>query len=64
MKIIKHDQGNCFVVRKGKFVHAATNIKHEEIPEVVNRATRRAAMSMKRKQSVANNHAETKRENN
>jgi len=63
MKIIKH-QGNSFVVRKGKFVHAATNTKHEDIPEVTNRATRRAAMSMKRKQSVANSHAETKRENN
>jgi hypothetical protein len=48
MKIVKH-QGNSFVVRKGKFVHAATNTKHEDIPEMVNRATRRAAMSMKRK---------------
>tara|TARA_R100000231_G_scaffold83843_1_gene63816 strand:- start:1068 stop:1259 length:192 start_codon:yes stop_codon:yes gene_type:complete len=62
MKIHKH-YGNAFVQSKGKLVHSGSSVRHEEIPEVTNRATRRAAMSMKRKQSVANNHAETKREN-
>ena len=63
MKIHKH-YGNAFVSGKGKLIHSGSSVRHEEIPEVVNRATRRAAMSMKRKQSVANNHAETKMENN
>tara|TARA_R100000353_G_scaffold175009_1_gene144248 strand:- start:3425 stop:3616 length:192 start_codon:yes stop_codon:yes gene_type:complete len=63
MKIIK--KYNKSPEPKNPFdVGIFTTAKHEDIPEVVNRATRRAAMSMKRKQSVANNHAETKKENN
>ena len=61
MKIIRNHSANGMRSKRRK--HNPYVEKHEDIPEVVNRATRRAAMSMKRKQSVANNHAETKGNN-
>ena len=63
MKIIRNHAANGMRSKKRRYKNPYVE-RHEDIPEVINRATRRAAMSMKRKQCVANNHAETKRENN
>ena len=63
MKIVRNHAATGMRSKKRRFKNPYV-MRYEELPEVVNRATRRAAMSMKRKQSVANNHAETKRENN
>lgn len=62
MKIARNHAATGMRSKRRK--HNPYVIRYDEIPEVVNRATRRAAMSIKRKQSVANNHAETKREDN
>ena len=63
MKIIRNHAATGMRSKRRRYKNPYVE-RYEDIPEVVNRATRRAAMSMKRKQSVANNHAETKMENN
>tara|TARA_R100000995_G_scaffold6663_1_gene3034 strand:- start:306 stop:494 length:189 start_codon:yes stop_codon:yes gene_type:complete len=62
MKIVRNHAATGMKSKKRKYNPYVE--RYDYIPEMVNRATRRAAMSMKRKQCVANNHAETKRENN
>jgi len=50
MKIAK----NSAATRMKSKVRKWNDQKHDEIPEVINRATRRAAASMKRKQKENN----------